>query len=236
MRRVLPISVAILLLAVGVTIGWVAANRFSQPEHPLQSKNDAIDAPKNEGEMQPVVNRPGSPYCMVEAPKVFKLDKDSALTTWDFRVHGIKKLTFQVLAIKDGKKVVPRVINYEWINTNWKKEDERTASVAYWLRLEDGKLIPSLSVVEMNGFGISPGTSSPYHLDWSLKGVPFSSRRDLPGPVAMARPLIIAADIKPPPNKDGGYSFTSDGNVATLTKQTEGGGTALAVTMEWTAD
>jgi hypothetical protein len=237
MHRALPIVVAILLLPVGIIIGWVAANRFAEPERPPLT-NDASAAPKSKGENQPVNRRPASPYCLVEGTKTFKLDDGIGLTltTWDIRAHGIKKLTFQILAIKDGKTVSPRIITYEWKNTKWNKDDpDRTATVAYWLRLEDGKLIPWLDA-EMQEFETSGAASIPYHFDWDQKNTKsFSQRRESPGPITMAQPLILATNIALP-TKDGKASFTTDGRVATVTKQTEEGGAAFVLTVEWTAD
>src|ERR1022692_4791854 len=105
---------------------------------------DGLPAPKV-GIADPKDKGPASPYCVLEQVTDQKFDEQMRLTIWDLRMHGVKKLTVQLLLAQDGKSTPMQASNHEW--NQWPKErPAMTGKVFYIMRTEKGKRFPSLCV------------------------------------------------------------------------------------------
>jgi hypothetical protein len=186
--------------------------------------------PKDKGDVGQVDKGPASPFCAVDRFGQHDMNNGVKLKSWDLKAHGLKTLAVRLVEIIGGKAKVVNETRYEW-NACAKSDPEAAGFVLLFARPDQGKVVYSLSVDVKNSPGYSrtatPGEAA---VAASLHAA-YQSTRNLPGPLVEKRPQILTSELFVPVGDLKGWS--TDGQIESLTKASEAGRAAMAVTVEW---
>jgi hypothetical protein len=191
---------------------------------------DALRA-KEDADAAVAVNKgPVSPYCVMERFEQHDLNNRIRLKTWDLKAHGLKRLSVRLVEITSGKARTANDTTYQW--DAWPKSAAAcSGSILLLSRPDQGKVLYSLSVDLKN---------SPGHLRSAMEGEAvvdatllsmMRSTRNVAGPLPDQVPALLDSELLGPANDLKG--FTTNGQIDGLTKASEGGRAAIAVTLEW---
>jgi hypothetical protein len=197
----------------------------------LKKSVDALRARDKADVVGQVDKGPASPYCAVARFDQHDMNNGIKLKTWDLKAHGLKTLSVRLVEITAGKAKVVNDTSYEW--NAWAKSDPEAAGFLLLLaRPDQGKVVYSLSVDIKNSPGharrSTPGEAT---IAASLNAA-FHGARTVPAPIIEKRPVILMSELLVPAGDLKGWS--TDGQIESLTKATEGGRAAIALTLEWT--
>ena len=193
----------------------------------------AVDAlrPKQDADAAVAVNQgPVSPFCVIQRFDQHDLNNRIKLKTWDLKAHGLKRLSVRLVEITNGKARTANDTTYEW--GAWPRSAaEASGSILLLSRPDQGKVLYSLSVELKN---------SPGHLRSAMQGEAvvdatllsmMHSTRNVAGPLQDKVAVLLDSELLGPPGDSKG--FTTNGQIDGLTKASEGGRAAIAVTLEW---
>jgi len=197
----------------------------------LKKSVDAL-RPKDKGDVVGEVDKgPASPFCAVARFDQHDMNNGVKLKTWDLKAHGLKTLSVRLVEITAGKAKVVNDTSYEW--NAWPKSDPEAAGFVLLLARPDlGKAVYNLSVDVKNSPGhVRTATPGEATIVASLNAA-YHSTRTVPAPLLEKRPVILMSELLVPVGDLKGWS--TDGQLESLTKASEGGRAAIALTLEWT--